>query len=100
MPAPDDLSAVVSSIPIGKVASYGVVGQALKNPASGYFVGRWMGYGADDMPWWRVVAKDGKMPVWKRNPNYERIQIERLQAEGVEFVDGKVDMVRFAVGVL
>ena len=33
---------VVRSIPSGSVASYGAVGRALPNPATGYMVGRWM----------------------------------------------------------
>ena len=45
----DQLWAVVRSIPAGRVASYGAVGRALEDPASGFMVGGWgarKGYGA------------------------------------------------------
>lgn len=74
---------VVRRIPRGRVASYGAVGQALPTPASGYMVGRWMASCPPDVPWWRVVAKDGRLPVNKRSPELAHEQRERLIAEGV-----------------
>ena len=91
----DDLWDVVRSIPVGKVASYGEVGQALRQPASGYMVGRWMAKCPEDVPWWRVVSKEGLLPVWKKDREAERRQIEQLQAEGVEVVEGRVSMERY-----
>jgi methylated-DNA-protein-cysteine methyltransferase-like protein len=96
MPDLEELWRIVESIPRGRVASYGSVGRAMRNPASGYMVGRWMANCPSDVPWWRVVSKQGLMPVWKRNPDAELEQISRLLAEGVEVVDGRIDMHRFA----
>ena len=50
-----------------------------------------------DIPWWRVVAKDGRLPVYKMDPLLEQKQIQLLQEEGVELQEGKVDMQRFAI---
>jgi methylated-DNA-protein-cysteine methyltransferase-like protein len=88
---------VVRSIPAGHVASYGEVGRALRTPASGYFVGRWMANCPADIPWWRVVAKDGSLPVWKRNPDFEVEQTAHLKSEGVAVIDGRVDMATYSV---
>jgi methylated-DNA-protein-cysteine methyltransferase-like protein len=93
----EDLWLVVRSIPKGKVAAYGEVGRALKNPTSGFLVGRWMARCPKDIPWWRVVSKEGLLPVWKKDPDAERRQIELLEAEGVEVVDGQVSMEKFAI---
>jgi methylated-DNA-protein-cysteine methyltransferase-like protein len=95
MPSHEELWEIVRSVPSGRCASYGAIGQALENPASGFMVGRWMAACPPDVPWWRIVAKDGRLPVWKRDPNLERDQREILEDEGVEFVDDRVDMVRF-----
>ena len=73
---------LVKSIPRGKVMSYGEVGRALPNPMSGFLVGRRMRSTPEDVPWWRVVAKDGTLPVWKIDPNLEDIQTIRLKQEG------------------
>ncbi len=90
-----ELWKLIRSIPPGRVASYGAVGEALSHPASGFMVGRWMAGCPTDVPWWRVVSKQGTLPVWKRDPETERLQIERLREEGVEVIDGRVDMERF-----
>ena len=95
-----ELWETVRSIPSGRVASYGNVGRSLSSPTSGYFVGRWMADCPDDVPWWRVVAKDGRLPVWKKDPDLEVLQIQRLEAEGVGVVNGCVDMARFEEDLL
>ena len=42
-------------------------------------------------PWWRIVGKDGRLPISKRSPEHSREQRERLAAEGVEFeADGAI----------
>lgn len=77
---------VVRTIPEGSVASYGAVGRALPNPASGYLTGRWMASCPDDgTPWWRVVNAKGELPIHKRDPNMAFDQRSRLIEEGVLF---------------
>jgi methylated-DNA-protein-cysteine methyltransferase related protein len=84
----DGLWQVVSSIPPGRVVSYGAVGRALPAPASGWMVGRWMAQCPEGVPWWRVVAATGDLPTHKRDPRLAQDQRRRLEAEGVEF-DGE-----------
>jgi len=91
----DELYDLVRQIPEGKCCSYGDLGQALTHRVSGLLVGRWMANCPPDIPWWRVVAANGTLPVWKKDPNAERIQHDRLIEEGVDFIDGRVDMEKF-----
>ncbi len=51
----------------------------------------------DGVPWWRVVSKEGLLPVWKKDAAAEALQIEKLQSEGVEVINGQVKMERFSV---
>ncbi len=72
-------------IPEGRVSSYGAIGAQCDPPISGYICGRVMGQVMNGVPWWRIVGKDGKLPIAKRGPNQSREQRERLENEGVEF---------------
>lgn len=79
------------AIPAGQVASYGELGARCDPPISGYICGRVMGQVMDDVPWWRIVGKDGKLPISKRGPLHSLEQRTRLEAEGVQFDgDGKI----------
>ena len=84
---------IVESIPKGKVCSYGEVGASLTNPMSGFLVGRRMASAPSNIPWWRVVAKSGSLPIAKRHPRLMSEQEELLRAEGVPFLsNGLIDM--------
>lgn len=83
---------VVRSIPKGKVATYGDVGKALPNPATGRMVGRWMAQCDGDVPWWRVVAQTGELPVHKRDPKLASDQMRILRKEGVKITDNRIEM--------
>lgn len=85
------------AIPSGRVASYGALGALCEPPISGYICGRILQNVAADVPWWRVVGKDGALPISKRSPHLAAEQREKLEAEGVGFdEDGKVKMSQFA----
>ncbi len=85
------------NIPPGRVLAYGALGALCDPPISGYICGRIMNRALQDVPWWRVVAKDGSLPVAKRNPALAHEQRQKLQNEGVEFDDeGRVLMDRFS----
>lgn len=83
---------VVRSIPPGRCASYGDVGSALAEPATGFQVGRWMARCPEDVPWWRVVSKQGRFPITRRHPALGFQQRELLEREGVHFEGDSVDM--------
>lgn len=82
-------------VPEGRVISYGALGKRCDPPISGYICGRIMGHVMDDVPWWRVVGKDGKLPIAKRGPYHARTQREMLAEEGVEFDEDGVIKRRF-----
>ena len=86
---------MVRAIPVGRVTSYGEVGRALRHPATGRMIGRWMAGCPQDVPWWRVVDKQGRLPIGKRDPHLEREQSELLADEGVEVKNQAVDMERY-----
>ena len=83
----EQVEAVVRRIPAGRVASYGWVGAQLEEPLSGWRTGRIMATVREDAPWWRVVARDGRLPVGKKSMGLALEQAERLGAEGVRVTD-------------
>lgn len=83
-------------IPVGKVTNYGSLGASCDPPISGYICGRLMQNTPPDVPWWRVVAKDGTLPTAKRSPELGHEQRTLLRDEGVEFEEnGKVQQKYF-----
>src|SRR5688500_12111112 len=76
---------IVNAIPAGHVMSYGAVGALCDPPISGYICGRIMNGVIGEVPWWRVVGKDGNLPIRKRHPELSVQQRQRLESEGVEF---------------
>lgn len=90
---PEAVYEMVRHVPVGRVTSYGALGLALDNRISGLVVGNWMSKCPGDIPWWRVVAKDGRLVVFKRDVSFAVTQRNLLEAEGVPF-DG--DRVRVA----
>jgi methylated-DNA-protein-cysteine methyltransferase-like protein len=83
---------LVRQVPYGKCISYGVLGRALDHPTSGRMVGRWMANCPNDVPWWRVVSKNGSLALYKRDPYMGANQRQRLLHEGVPFSDDRVNM--------
>lgn len=86
----------IRSIPPGRVASYGAIAAMSGNPsgASGarqvarilHSMSR-----KHDLPWWRVVKKDGSIALVDEGGI--ALQRQLLEAEGVSFMEGgRVDM--------
>ena len=88
---------VVRGIPLGAVMSYGDVGAVIGT--RGRQVGRMMAQmEGEGGPWWRVCNARGEFPISKRNPMYENEQRQRLEEEGVPFLESRrVDMNRARV---
>ena len=82
-------------IPPGRVISYGALGKRSEPPVSGYICGRIMALTMQDVPWWRVVGKDGHLPIGKRGPEMATRQRELLSEEGVEFGENGAILSRF-----
>ena len=87
---------VVRRIPRGKVASYGQVAALAGNRRWARVVGYALHVNPDPegIPCYRVVTKDGRVSEAFAFGGGNR-QIELLQADGVEFTDGRVDMKRY-----
>ena len=86
----------VKKIPKGKVSTYGQIAALMGNPRLSRVVGYALHANRDpeNMPCYRVVDRFG-------NPSKafvfggENAQTELLKADGIEFVDGHVDMKKY-----
>lgn len=76
---------LAQEVPRGRVISYGALGKRCDPPISGYICGRIMGQILDNVPWWRIVGKDGALPISKRGPHHALKQRDLLAEEGVQF---------------
>lgn len=77
---------VVRALGEGEVASYGDVAQSAGYPLQSRLVGRLLARSDDpDLPWWRVVASNGRLV-----PGNEVEHAALLRAEGVDVVAGRV----------
>lgn len=91
---------IIRAIPSGKVLSYGAVGARSTPAISGYICGRITRTVPEDVPWWRVVGKNGNLPIRKRHPELSVLQREKLEAEGVGFDENDcVRMEEFAARI-
>ena len=79
---------VIAGIPAGDVWTYGEVAEAAGRPGAARAVGHLLATTPEDLPWWRVVAANGRLV-----PGHERVHAERLRAEGV-VIDAKTGRVR------
>ena len=81
--------AMVEQIPHGKVMSYGQIARILGKPRSAREVGRAMRHCPDNLPWQRVVMRDGTIA----GGMFADIRKAMLESEGATFLDdGRVDM--------
>lgn len=78
--------AVIRAIPPGEVVTYGEVAAEAGYPGAARAVGGLLAK-SDGLPWWRVVAANGRLA-----PGYEEEHARRLRAEGVEIAGGRVRM--------
>jgi len=84
-----EIRAVVAKIPKGKVATYGAVAKAAGFPGNARRVA-WALRNTDGrLPWHRVLGAGGKILLPREAGADQRL---RLEAEGVIFRGGKVDM--------
>lgn len=88
---------VVKEIPYGQVATYGQIAELAGNRHWARVVGYALHANPepDTIPCYRVVNQQGEVSSAFAFGGENR-QIELLEAEGVEFIDGRVDMQRFA----
>jgi alkylated DNA nucleotide flippase Atl1 len=75
---------VILAIPPGEVLSYGEVAARAGVPSARQ-IGRLLSEDGQDLPWHRVVKADGRFA-----PHLAVEQTQRLRAEGVNVLDGRV----------
>lgn len=74
--------AVVGQIPPGRVMTYGQIAAICGSPRAARIVGGIAHYGSTDLPWQRVVKKDGSLA--EGYPGGIEGHRQALAAEGVE----------------
>jgi len=96
--------ALTSEVPEGRVATYGQIAKLIPEPAGisaeeyrktgARWVGMALGACPDDVPWHRVINSQGKI-----SPRAEAgKQKQLLQAEGVLFLREKIDLLEYQWG--
>jgi len=87
---------VVMAVPPGKVVSYGQVADMAGLGRQARYIGRALGQlpKGHSVPWYRVIRSNGQIAFPEGSEIYQE-QVSRLQAEGVEVVNGRVAMRRF-----
>ncbi|MDP3986179.1 MAG: MGMT family protein [Candidatus Veblenbacteria bacterium] len=89
---------LVSTIPAGRVATYGQVAALLGRPRGARLVGWALNTCPENVPWQRVINRAGMISIENLRAS-KQLQAELLQAEGVkvELKEGNfwVDLTRY-----
>jgi len=88
--------AAIKKIPRGKVCPYGVVAEVAGLPRRARLVGTVLRQtpASKAVPWFRVINASGRISFPQGSDSYDR-QRQHLEAEGVDFVGGRVDLDRY-----
>ena len=89
--------AVVATIPIGRVATYGQIAGAAGLPGRARLVGKALASLPElsPVPWYRVVGTGGRIRT-PRGPDGEYLQAVLLEDEGVKVrSSGRIDLSKF-----
>jgi methylated-DNA-protein-cysteine methyltransferase-like protein len=86
----------VRRIPRGRVSTYGTIAQVAGLARRARLVGTVLRQtpASRDLPWQRVINSSGQISFPQGSDAYRR-QRRKLEAEGVEFRGGRVDLERF-----
>ena len=87
-----DVEKIVSSIPRGKVMTYGQLAGLCGKPGAARIVGSVAHFGDLELPWHRVVNKQGGLA--SGYPGGKNSHKQVLEQEGVEVKNLKVDIER------
>ena len=92
---PEMVLAAVRRIPRGKVCTYGNVAEVAGLPRRARLVGTVLRQtSARGLPWYRVINAGGRISFPVGSEAYAR-QRHKLEAEGVVFAGGRVDLRRY-----
>lgn len=86
----------IALIPTGKVCTYGKIAEYAGAPRRARFVGTVLKQlpANSKIPWHRVINSQGKISFPQGSPAFIKQQ-ERLQAEGVAMLNGKVNLKKY-----
>ena len=88
----DEVYKLVAEIPIGRVMTYGQIAALCGRPRSARMVGQVAHWGPQDLPWQRVVNRNGGLARGYTSGGYEAHRRD-LEAEGIEVnKDFRVDI--------
>jgi len=76
---------VIRALGPGEVVTYGEVAADAGRPGAARAVGHLLATRPGELPWWRVVAANGRLV-----PGHEAEHARRLEAEGVRLEGGRV----------
>jgi methylated-DNA-protein-cysteine methyltransferase related protein len=87
---------LIKAIPKGKVATYGQIAELAGKPGAARAVVGILGAKKRDykLPWQRVIGSGGKIAFPKGSDHF-RLQARMLKAEGVLFISGKTDILKY-----
>ncbi len=80
----EEVTTLLERLEPGEVVSYGEIAEEAGFPGAARAVGNLVRT-TPGLPWWRVVAKSGRLA-----PGLEQRQTELLRSEGVTVVNGRV----------
>ncbi|WP_342666731.1 MGMT family protein [Terribacillus saccharophilus] len=91
-PFTEKVIGIIKSIPKGKVMTYGQIGEAAGKARGARQVSRILHSMSrkHNLPWHRVISADGKLKIQDEETRNE--QLERLYEEGLEILNGRVDL--------
>ncbi|CAN5631826.1 hypothetical protein BH18ACT1_BH18ACT1_14930 [soil metagenome] len=84
-PLQDEFRRAVADLQPGEVVSYAEAARRAGNARWARSLGGFLSEHGDDLPWWRVVHRDGTLSAPDRAD-----QRRRLEAEGVDIEDDRV----------
>lgn len=90
---------VTSRIPIGSVTTYGTIARILGDSSLARAVGNALNknpFPSEKVPCHRVILSDGKVGGFASGT---KSKIAMLEREGIEVVDGRVNLKRFSANV-
>src|SRR4249920_688397 len=88
--AAEKILAAIRAVPRGQVAGYGEIARRAGLPGRARMVARLLSNNEDPkLPWHRILRSDGRIAFPEDSPEFAE-QVQRLRAEGVTVVNGRV----------
>lgn len=86
---------LLTHIPWGRVVGYRQAAWAAGLRIPAVMAGRWMRSAPPEVPWHRVVGRDGRLPTAKRDPQLAATQRGLLESEGVTWQGDRIEEATF-----